>query len=535
MASRKARTKRQPAPMPGAWYDERAAEAAVQFFARHLKFTTGEWAGRPFVLAPWQADKIIRPLFGWKRDDGARLYRRCYVEIPRKNGKTELGAGVAILCLLGDAEMGGQGYALASKESQARIVFSMAQQMIAQSPVLSASIELLKSACYCPSLNASFKPLSGLPKGTHGFNCSFMIGDELHEWPDDRLYKFVHQSTGARRQPLEFLITTAGTRRGFGWEMHCHARKVLDGVIDDPELLVVIYGADAEDDWQDEKTWRKANPNLGISPKLGYMRSEARLAKESIRYENDFRRYHLNQWVEQDVRWLPMDKWRACAGPVEWRALAKFLRGRKCFGGLDLSATTDVTALLLMFPPGDGLEQWTALPRFFIPEARMEERVRRDRVPYDTWSGIGAIEPTPGNVVDYNRVRQRIEEDAGEYQIMAIGVDRWNSSQMVIDLQEQGAPVVWFGQGFASMSAPSKMLEGLVVSKGLAHGGHPVLEWMASNVAAKTDPAGNIKPDKAASTDRIDGIVAMIMGLGMSISDEVEGPSYLDSQDVAFV
>lgn len=521
--------------MPGAWYDERAAEAAVQFFAKHIKFTTAEWAGRPFVLAPWQADNIIRPLFGWKREDGTRLYRRAYIEVPRKNGKTELAAGVAILCLIGDAEMGGQGYALASKESQARIVFGLAQQMIAQSPVLASKLELLKSSIYCPALNAGFFPLSGVPKGTHGLNCSFMIGDELHEWADDRLYQFVHQSTGARRQPLEFLITTAGTRRGFGWEMHSYARKVLDGVIDDPELLVVIFGADPDDDWTDEKVWHKANPNLGVSVKLSYLRSEATKAKESIRYENDFRRYHLNQWVEQDVRWLPMDKWRACAGPVEWRALAKFLRGRKCFGGLDLSATTDVTALLLMFPPGDGLEQWTALPRFFIPEARMEERVRRDRVPYDTWSGIGAIEPTPGNVVDYNRVRQRIEEDAGEYQIMAIGVDRWNSSQMVIDLQEQGAPVVWFGQGFASMSAPSKMLEGLVVSKGLAHGGHPVLEWMASNVAAKTDPAGNIKPDKAASTDRIDGIVAMIMGLGMSISDEVEGPSYLDSQDVAFV
>lgn len=521
--------------MPGAWYDERAAEAAVQFFAKHIKFTTAEWAGRPFVLAPWQADNIIRPLFGWKREDGTRLYRRAYIEVPRKNGKTELAAGVAILCLIGDAEMGGQGYALASKESQARIVFGLAQQMIAQSPVLASKLELLKSSIYCPALNAGFFPLSGVPKGTHGLNCSFMIGDELHEWADDRLYQFVHQSTGARRQPLEFLITTAGTRRGFGWEMHSYARKVLDGVIDDPELLVVIFGADPDDDWTDEKVWHKANPNLGVSVKLSYLRSEATKAKESIRYENDFRRYHLNQWVEQDVRWLPMDKWRACAGAIEWRKLAAKLKGRKCFGGLDLSATTDVTAYVLAFEPGDGLEHWTLLPRFFIPEERMAERVRRDRVPYDTWAGIGAIEPTPGNVVDYNLVRERIIESAGDYQILAIGVDRWNSSQMVVDLQEQGAPVVWFGQGFASMSAPAKMLESLVVSKQLAHGGHPVMEWMASNVAVKTDPAGNIKPDKAASTDRIDGVVASVMALGMSISDEVEGPSYLDSQDVAFV
>lgn len=521
--------------MPGAWYDERAAEAAVAFFARHIRFTKGRWAGKPFLLSAWQADKIIRPLFGWKRADGTRLYRRAYIEVPRKNGKTELAGGIALLCLVGDGEVGGEGYALASKTDQARLVFEQAQRMVAYSKHLSRVLEPLKTSIYCPSLHASFKPLSGNPEGKHGLNPSFLIADELHEWPDDRLYQFVHQGMGARQQPVEIMITTAGTRRGFGWEMHSYARKVQDGVIEDPELLVVIYGADATDDWQDEKVWHKANPNLGVSISLDYLRSEARKAKESIRYENDFRRYHLNQWVEQDVRWLPMEKWRACSGPTEWADLAKRLRGRKCYSGLDLSATTDVTALVHMFEPGDGLEHWTVLPRFFIPEEKMAERVRHDRVPYDTWAGLGAITPTDGNVVDYNRVRAQIEDDAEEFQIMAIGVDRWNSSQMVVDLQEQGAPVVWFGQGFASMSAPAKMLEGLIVSRSIAHGGHPVLEWMVSNVAVKTDPAGNIKPDKAASTDRIDGVVGMVMGLGMSISDDVEGPSYLDAADVAFV
>ncbi|MFP4539302.1 MAG: terminase large subunit, partial [Dichotomicrobium sp.] len=369
----------------GDWFDERAADRACDFFARYLRHHKGRWAGQPFTLEPWQRDQIIRPLFGWRREDGTRRYRVCDVWVPRKNGKTQLAAGVALLLLLGDGERGAEGYAIASKEEQARIVFGAAQAMADNSAKLSKHVEVWKNKIYCPALDGIFRPLSGKPGGKHGLNPSFKIGDELHEWPDDRLDQYVRQGMAARAQPLEFHTSTAGTRTGYGWEVYQYDRKIVDKIIEDPDRLVVIYEAGADDDWQDPEVWAKANPNIGVSVNTGYLEAEAKKAAENPRHENDFKRYHLNIWTEQDVRWLQMDKWARCSAqpddPDYWKRLPEEMRGRPCFGGIDLSATQDVTALVWVFPPAGADQRLVWVCRFFVPEDNVLERVRRDRVP----------------------------------------------------------------------------------------------------------------------------------------------------------
>ncbi|WP_166163130.1 terminase large subunit [Chelativorans oligotrophicus] len=539
------------------WFDEVAAEKAVGFFPKHLCFTKGEWAGRPFELEDWQANDIVRPLFGWKRTDGTRRYRRCYVWVPRKNGKTELAAGIALLILVGDAELGGEVYSIASHEGQARLVFGQAATMASKSETLAGDLVCLKSSIYCPALNAAFKPLSGKPEGKHGLNASGLIGDEIHEWVTGDLYQFVHDSEDSRAQPLEFLISTAGKKGTYGEEVWDECIKIRDGVYEDPETLVVIYAADPEDDWQSEEVWGKANPNLGVSKKLDTMRTNARRARQLPRLENHFKNYHLNIWTEQAVRWLPIDAiddegkkfgWNYCAGPIGWKDLEERLRGKRCFGGLDLSSTTDLSALSWWFPEQEGLDLPAVLVRFFKPADLIKQHAKRDKLPYERWVSEGAIKATPGNVIDYAFVREQIYRDAECFRIAHLGnhdrepdegglaIDRWNATETAVKLQEEGLPVVLFGQGYASMSAPSKELERLVLCNGFHHGGHPVLKRHAQVVAVQTDPAENIKPAKDKSTERIDGIVSTVMGIGISMKDRGgDGPSVYEERGILMV
>ncbi|RWF70249.1 MAG: terminase large subunit, partial [Mesorhizobium sp.] len=526
------------------WFDERAAEKAVQFFPKHLCFTKGEWAGRPFQLEDWQANDIIRPVFGWKRPDGTRRYRRVYVWVPRKNGKTELAAGIALLVLLGDGELGGEVYSIAAHEGQARLVFNQAATMAGKSQTLSSDLVCLKSSIYCPSLNAGFQPLSGKAAGKHGFNASGLIGDEIHEWTSGDLYQFLHDSEDARSQPLEFMISTAGKKGTYGEEVWDECQNILSGAYDDPETLVIVYAADPDDDWLSEKVWHKANPNLGVSKKLDTMRTNARRARQLPRLENHFKNYHLNLWTEQAVRWLPIDVtdddgrkfgWDHCAGPIGWKDLEAKLAGKRCFGGLDLSAVQDLSALVWYFPVQDGLAVPVLLPRFFKPEALLKEHSRRDKLNYEQWVKDGAITATPGNVVDYAFIKKQIFADGEKFRIAHAGsmkretgegglaIDRWNATQTAVELEQEGLPVVLFGQGFASMGAPSKLLEAMVVGNGVHHGGHPVLRRHAQVVAVEgPDAADNIKPAKNKSTERIDGIVAAVMAIGIAAKDKGE-------------
>lgn len=531
------------------WYDDRAADKAARFFPEHLVFSEGEWAGRPFVLEPWEEFDIVRPFFGWKRADGTRRYRRAFVWVARKNGKTELAAGIALLALLGDGEPAGQVFSIASEGDQARIVFTKASNMVVRSASLAPRLECLNKVIYSPKLNASFRPLSGKPKGKHGLNMSGLVGDEVHEWPNGDLYTFVHDSAASRRQPIEFLISTAGQKGSHGEEVYKECQAILAGDIDDPSTLVVIYAPGEDDDWTKEETWRKANPNFGKTVKIEPFLEDFKRARQLPRLENDFKRYRLNIWTDQAVRWLPIDSvddegrrfgWDHCIGPLAWND-PKFearLVGKKCFGGLDLSSTVDLSALGWWFPIQDGLEIPVFLTRFFKPRDLIKEHVKRDRVPYDKFAKNGALIDTPGNVVDYAFIEQQVLKDAEKFRIAYYGVhkreqyegglaiDRFNATGTAVRLEQEGIPVVLYGQGFVSLSAPAKELERLVMCNGFHHGGHPLLRRHAQAVAVETDATENIKPTKAKSNGRIDGIASFVNALGIAGKGEKPEPKY---------
>jgi phage terminase large subunit-like protein len=518
------------------YFDEKTAQAAVDFFPRYLRLTTGEWAGKPFHLAPHQAYHIGQ-IFGWKRkEDKLRRYRRVRWWEPRKNGKTETAAGVGHLLGIADGEPGAQIFSHATDGNQADISFKRGANMVQFSPELSELYEVTDKGMFCPAIMSSWRPLSGIPRGKHGLSPHGLIGDEAHEWKDSRLHTFLVQGMGARRQPLDFIISTAGERSGYGWELWNTSLKIRDKIIDDPETYVVIYAADQEDDWTDPKIWAKANPNLGTSLKLSYLEDQCKQAKESPRLENDFKRYHLNLWVEQAVRWLPMDHWKQCSNAETkqlWPSMAERLKGRSCFGGLDLAQTRDITALVWWFPETE-TEAAAVLCRFWVPEETVALRVRRDRVPYDQWVKDEALFTTPGNVTDYRAIKAQIEKDVTEFKVESLAIDRWNATQLAVELQEDGMNVVLYGQGMASMASPSKELERLVLSHGFDHGQHPVLGWMAANAAVQSDAAGNIKPAKDKSTEKIDGIVALIMGIGLATAGAEEKLPQSPWDDPAF-
>lgn len=494
------------------WFDERAATVAVAFFEKLLTHTKGEWAGQPFKLQEWQRDGIIRPLFGWKREDGTRRYRRAYIEIPRKNGKSTLSAGIALYLLFADDEPGAEVYSAAADRDQARIVFDEAKRMVEANQTLAKLSQAYKSSIVVPRSHSRYMVLSADAYTKHGLNAHGIVFDELHAQPNRELFDVLTTSTGARRQPMIVMITTAGyDRESICWEQHEYGRKVLQGIIEDNEFFAFIAAADDKDDWQDPVVWHKANPGLGVTVKVDYLESEARRAAQVPAYQNTFRRLHLNQWTQQETRWLPIESWDACKTDVSEMLLA----GGECYGGLDLASTSDLAAFVLDFPPevGDerGVHQWIA--RFWIPAENLMERVRRDRVPYDAWVRDGLITATPGNVIDYAYILRDIVELGEKFDIKEVAFDRWGAFQISQQLVNAGFTMVGFGQGFASMAAPTKELLRIVLDKKLAHGSNPVLRWMADNMVVSTDPAGNVKPNKEKSRERIDGMVAGIMAL----------------------
>lgn len=520
----------------GAWFDAKTADAAARFFPTYIRHTEAEWWGKPFYLSPYQ-ETIVRTVFGWKRSDGTRLIRQLYLEVPRKNGKTEFAAGLSLLVIVGDGEYGGQGYFMAcGKEQVDDTVFKKVGIMVGLSESLAKDIEIYKTSIYCPKLMASLKPLSSKASTKHGFSPTFALGDELHEWPDGEVHDVVHKGTGARRQPLEVLITTAGEPGvGYGWELHEYAEQILKGEIEDPTFYAVIYAADASDDWTNPKTWAKANPNLGVSIKAEYLESEVSKAIGNSRRIADFKRYHLNVWNEKAVSGVNMEHWDSCpVKPIRLEDLA----GRRCIGALDLSATTDLTSLTLVseWDDGIGYDFWW---HFWMPSAGLKERVRHDRVPYDRWISSGWITGTEGNVVDYDVIRAFISGGAQHdlvegkpvkeiVELEELAIDRWNATQIVNQLTQDGVNVVPYGQGFASMSAPSKEFERIVGSKAMNHGGNPVARWMATNTTFISDGAENIKPvkpDRKKSIKRIDGIVTAIMAIGRSIATQKDKPA----------
>ncbi|HHY92911.1 MAG TPA: terminase large subunit [Firmicutes bacterium] len=495
-------------------FDEARAEHAVRFI-NLLKHAKGKWAGHPFNLRPWQ-EKIVRDIFGTVNRDGTRQYRTAYVEIPRKNGKTALAAALALYLLVADGEYGAEIYSAACDREQASLAFDVAAAMVRQLPALKKILKVIDSQkrIVYPKTNSFYRAIAADAASSHGYNAHAVIADELHAWPNRELWDVLTTSTGARSQPLVFAITTAGyDRNSICYEQHDYARKLLDGVIKDDTYYPVIYSADESDDWEDEATWKKANPALGDFRNLDEMRQLYHRAKEVPSLQNTFRRLYLNQWTSQETRWLDMATWDASAGLV----VPERLKGRDCYGGIDLSTTTDLTAVVLAFPLEDKVY---VLPHFFIPADTAREAEKRDRVPYTTWARQGFITLTPGNVVDYSFVEERIRRLGKEYHVLEWAYDRWNADALVQRLQADGAKMVPVGMGYASLSAPTKYLETLLLQEKLVHGGHPVLRWNADNVMTEQDAAGNIKPSKAKSTQRIDGIMALVLALSRLMLQE---------------
>ena len=493
-------------------FDEGRAERAVRFFENILVHTKGRWAGEPFKLADWQREEIIEPLFGTVNDDGARSYRSSYLEVARKNGKSELAAGIALYLLLADGEEGAEIYGAACDREQASIVFRVAADMVRRSPVLSKKCKVIDSrkTITVPSTGSFYRAIPAEAAGAHGYNAHGIIFDELHAQPNRDLWDVLTTSTGAREQPLVFAITTAGfDRQSICWEMHEYARKVIEGVVDDPSFFPWIKSTPEEADWTDESIWHVANPGLGDFRDIDEMRTMARRAKETPALENTFRRLYLSQWTQSETRYIPMDKWAATAGVVDFEAL----RGRECYAGLDLATVNDVAALVLVFPPHGESDLYKILPFFWVPEDNMHERVRRDRVPYDVWERQGFITATPGNVIDYAFIRAKMNELADIFYIREVAFDRWGAQKIQTELQDDGFTLAQFGQGFVSMNSPTKELLKLVLEERLHHGNNPVLRWMCDNLVVRLDPAGNVKPDKEKSTEKIDGMVALIMAL----------------------
>ena len=507
-------------------YDKDAADFAVMFI-ESLCHTKGTWAGQRFELIDWQ-EQIIRDVFGVLKPNGYRQFNTAYIEIPKKQGKSELAAAVALLLLCGDGEERAEVYGCAADRNQAKIVFDVAVDMVRFCPALSKRVKILESQkkiTYLPT-NSSYQVLSADVANKHGFNTHGVIFDELHTQPNRKLFDVMLQGSGdARMQPLYFLITTAGNdTNSICYEVHQKALDIQAGRKIDPTFYSVIYGAAEDEDWTDPKVWKKANPSLGITVGIDKVKAACESAQQNPGEENSFRQLRLNQWVKQSVRWMPMDKWDACAFPVS----EDDLEGRICYGGLDLSSTTDITAFVLVFLPMDENDKYWLLPYFWVPEETVNLRVKRDHVPYDLWERQGFIMTTEGNVIHYGYIEKFIEVLGERFNIREIAFDRWGAVQMVQNLEGMGFTVVPFGQGFKDMSPPTKELMKLVLEKRIAHGGHPVLRWMMDNIYIRTDPAGNIKADKEKSTEKIDGAVATIMALDRAIRHKEQGSVYDD-------
>ena len=497
-------------PERGLEFNETKAKTAIAFFSL-LKHSKGEWAGTLIRLEPWQ-QFVLWVLFGWLSADGTRRFRTAYQEIARKNGKSTIAAGIGLYLMVADGEPGAEIYTAATKRDQARITHSEATRMVKSSPPLRKEIRAFKDNLHIVGTASKYEPLGADSDTMDGLNVHGAIIDELHAHKTRMVWDVLETATGSRRQPLMFAITTAGyDRQSICFEQHEYTEKILEGALQDDAFFGIIFTLDEGDDWQDESVWVKANPNLGVSKKMDDMRRLARQAREIPSKQFAFMRLHLNIWTQSETKWVPFEHWKQCSNAVDGAGL----RGRICYGGLDLSSNIDISALVLIFPPQSDEDDYQVLCRFWIPEENMIERWKKDRVSYPAWVRQGYITATPGNVIDYDFIMAQVDEDMQAYDLQEIAFDRWGATSIATNLQDLGGEdfMIQFGQGFVSMSPPMKELEKLILSHKLAHGNNPVLNWMADNLVARMDPAGNIKPDKEKSREKIDGMVALIMAL----------------------
>jgi len=497
------------------WHPD-LAERAIAFFPELLRLETGA----PFRLEPFQAF-IAGSVFGWYQGQHRR-FRTAYVESGKGSGKTPLAAGVGLYGLIADKEPVAEVYSAATTREQAAIAFKDAKRMVEAEPELAKLIQVNVASLFVQSTGSVFRPLSAEHRGLDGKRPHIAIIDELHEHPSALVVDKIRAGTKGRQNALIFEITNSGwDRHSVCWNHHEYSLKVLEGILDNDAWFAYVCSLDALDDWRDPKVWPKVNPALGVTIQERYLREQVDEALGMPAKENIVRRLNFCEWTEQSERWLTMELWNKGATPVD----AVALRRRRCFAGLDLAKVSDLSALALLFPPVEDGEPWKCLLWYWVPDEDIKRRSEKDRVPYDVWTraartdGIGEpwILTTPGNTTDYDFILAKIVALAGAYQIAGIAFDRTFAGELIQDLLAEGLAMVEFGQGFLSMAAPTAEIERMVKGSLLQHGGNPVLRWNVANTTVQTDAAGNIKPDKERSTERIDGTVALIMARGLAL------------------
>ncbi|MQU72350.1 terminase large subunit [Sinorhizobium meliloti] len=463
------------------------------------------------------------------------MFRRLDLWIPRKNGKSEFLAALAVLFFVLEKVHGAEAYVFGRNEDQGRVPFGKMQDIIREADGLMEDVQgnerisLHDKSIFLRETTSLCQLLTGAPDGKHGRSPTVIVGDEIHEWKTRDLADTLRQGTGARLQPIELYASTAGRKQNrTGFEWFEESISIMRAEIDDPTTLVVFFGIDEDDDWTAESTWRKANPSLGLTPTLDYLRTEFKKAKGRPAQESIFQCYHLNRWVDQLSGWIPRPKWAACTGDAtSWQELWKRHKGRKAFLACDVSSTRDLTALVVVVPPDDENEKWVIIPLFWVPEDTLDERAEQDRrVDWKRWVRDGALRTTPGDSVDQTFVQEAIKDACAQFDVQAFGFDPWNARKLAGDLQHDGMDAelqVEMRQGHQTLSGPTKEFERLVFAGKVEHGGHPVLAWMAGHCTVRFDVNLNYVPDKKNSLDKIDGIIATVMGVGLAMGEEESG------------
>lgn len=503
----------------GCVFDERRAEKVAKFFRTFLRHSKGEWAGKPFELLDWQRDEIIYPLFGWIRPDGYRRFRRSYIEIPKKNGKSTLAAGLGLYMLIGDGEAGSHVFSAAADRDQASIVHGEAINLVDSSPELRKHVEINRSTrnIHYPSQRAFYRALSSTPTSKEGFDGHCCIIDELHIWRGRELWDALRYMGRGRRQSLIFVITTAGSEMlSVCREQHDYAEKILDGSFEDDRYFAYIRSVSREEleerGVDDRELWHKANPSMGITINEEEFGRDVEEAKNTPTAYASFLRYSFNVWATSVNRWLNVGKWRACRESYD----ESLLVGQRCFGGLDLASRLDTAAFSLIFPQPDG--RYRLLIKYWLPQATAD--ARRDTVPYQLWADQGLITLTPGDVTDYETIVQDVCELCRRFKVQEIGFDPWNAEGPTQDiLRLTGVKRTEVRQTIGNMTYPAKELERLIVSGGIVQDGNAVLDWQIGNVDVYTDPNDNIRPIKPKHGDSrtIDGVVSTVMALDRAL------------------
>jgi phage terminase large subunit-like protein len=507
----------------------------VRDFIEHLKFSAGEFRGKQFKLADWQWECVIKPFFGTVDDDGLRTYRFCYVEVPKKNGKSEIGAAIALYLLCGDREGSPEVYSAAADISQASRLYQPAAYMARNNDDLNKAVNVRDSrkTIYYPKNDGFYKVLSADVKTKHGLNPHGVLFDELHAQPHDELWRVLTAGTNyARRQQAVFVFTTAGIWdvESVWWRVRSKAIQIQSGIVKQDNFLPVLFIADPEkDDPEDRNLWKRVNPSLNVIFDMKKIEEDYQDAKSNPIDYADFLRFRLNIPIKSVLRWMPMQDWDKCAGEVP------DLEGKTCFGGLDLSTKIDLTAFALVFPPQEGLAYYAVLMRFYVPEDTVMERSRSDHVHYNVWVDEEYITATGGNVIDTGYIKNDIVEASEKYDLQEVGYDPWMATQLATELfNDYNIQCVEMRQGAKSLSDPAKDLLVKVKQHRVRHGGNPVLRWCADNLVMTVDANENVRPDKAKATERIDGMVALIEAWGRMIFT-YDGPSVYEGRGIEVI